>query len=299
MELHQIRYFVAVAETGNFTRAARRCFVSQPSLSQQIQKLEDELGKRLFDRLGRRAELTASGQAFLERARRILQDVDDATRAVQNEADAGMIRLGIVPTVAPYLVPELLSRLRSEQPGVQFNILEDFRSYLVEQIVAGKLDAAILTLPPDDPRLESETLVIEPLVVALSARHPLAAKKELAPSDLDGQRLVLLGDSSSLALQARRFFGEHKLNIEVAGRCAQVKTVKILVAGGVGVAILPQMATGRDQVAGVAYRDVAGDPPRREIKLVRHRLRFHSRAEERFREVLRLFCTERYGKLPA
>jgi LysR family hydrogen peroxide-inducible transcriptional activator len=293
MEMHQLRYFVAVAETGNFTRAAKQCFVSQPSLSQQIQKLEEELGQPLLDRLGRRAELTAAGRAFFERARRILLEVEDAARVVREESGTGRLRFGVIPSVAPYVVPELLPRLHERLPETRIDVFEDFRARLIDEVVAGKIDAALATMTPENPAIESEPLLSEPLLVAMKSNHPLAEKRDLKSSDLTGQRLILLGDSSSLALQTRRFFGDHHIDLEITSRCAQVKTVKLLIAAGLGMAILPKMAAGRDNVPGLVYRALADANPHRELVLVRHRQRYHGRAEETFAEVLRELLAER------
>jgi LysR family transcriptional regulator, hydrogen peroxide-inducible genes activator len=299
MEIYQLRYFVAVAEAGNFTAAARRSNISQPSLSQQIKNLEDELGHRLFDRLGRRAQLTDPGRAFLERTRRILQEVDDAARAVRESSGGGTVRFGVIPSVAPYLLPDLMPRIRERLPDTRVEVLEDFRSYLIEQVLAGKLDAAIVTMPPDTPKLTIEPLFSEPLLAVMPDKHKLAHKIDLSSSDLEGERLVLLGDSSSLALQTQRFFGDNRVHVEVSCRCAQVKTVKALVAAGLGIAVLPKMAAGRDGIPGLVYRELSDPGPRRELVLVRHQQRFHSRAEETFRTLVQECCTERYGPPPA
>lgn len=299
MEMHQLRYFVAVAETGNFTRAAKRCFVAQPSLSQQILKLEEELGQPLFDRLGRRAELTPAGRAFAARARRILLDVDDAARAVREESGGGRVRLGMVPSVAPYLLPELLPRLAETVPDLQLEVFEDFRTYLVEQIVLGNIDGAVLSLPPEGQVLEQELLFSEPLLVAMPKAHSFASKTDLALRDLAGQPFIMLGDSSSLALQTRRFFGDHDLGLTVVGRCAQVKTLKTLVAAGLGLAIVPKMAAGRDKVPGIVYRELVDAHPRRELMFVRHAERFHGRTEEAVVEALRAVSREFAGEAAA
>ncbi len=295
MEVYQLKYFVAAAESGNFTAAARRVNVAQPSLSQQIKKLEEELGQRLFDRLGRRAQLTEAGRTFYERALRILQEVDDAKRAVRDASGAASVRIGVIPSVAPYLIPDLMPRLRQALPDAHVEVHEDFRSYLIEQILAGKLDAAVITMPPDTPNLEIEPLFSEPLLAVVPHGHRLAGKANLYSTDLEGERLVLLGDSSSLALQTQRFFGDNRVSVEISCRCAQVKTVKALVAAGLGLAILPQMAAGRDGIAGLVYRELNDPGPRRELVLVRHQQRFHGRAEEAFRTTLRELCAERYG----
>lgn len=292
MEIHQLKYFVTAAEVGNFTQAAKRCHVSQPSLSQQILKLEDELGQRLFDRLGRRVQLTAAGLLFFERAQRVLVELEDAARAVRDEGGTGRIRFGIVPSIAPYVLPELLSKVHERLPESRIDVHEDFRTFLLEQVAAGELDGVILTLPPAWPNIEIELLYSEPLLAAIPEGHPLATQARLTPRDLDGQRLVLLGDASSLALQTRRFFGDHRINVEVVCRCAQVWTVKTLVAAGIGLAILPQMAA---EIAheGVIYRELSGVVPKREIVLVRNSQRFHSRIEEAWIQIVREYFAHR------
>jgi LysR family hydrogen peroxide-inducible transcriptional activator len=291
MELQQLRYFVAVAEEGSFTGAARRCFVSQPSLSQQVKKLEDELGQPLFDRLTSGVGLTSAGAALFQRARDILMAVDAASRAVHEHDGAGSIRVGILPSIAPYLMPTLLERMAAEMPKAAIEVDEDFRGPLIESLMAGRLDVVIGTLPPQRSELEAETLLQEPLLLALSSRDPLADKKRVAPGDLAGRKLVFLGEASSLGQLARRFFGDNQVHAEVVGRCAQVKTMKVLVAAGLGVAIVPAMAVGKDD-AGVVYRRVAGEQPMREVLLMRHRERFRSKTEARFVELLRSVCRD-------
>jgi LysR family hydrogen peroxide-inducible transcriptional activator len=188
-----------------------------------------------------------------------------------------------------------MPRLRQNLPDAQIEVFEDFRTYLIEQVLAGKLDAAVATMPPDNPKLAIEPLFSEPLLAVMPEKHRLAAKAGLSSADLEGQRLVLLGDSSSLSLQTQRFFGDQRVNVAISCRCAQVKTVKVLVAAGLGLAILPKMAAGRDGIPGLVYRELTDPGPRRELVLVRHQQRFHGRAEEVFRTVVRDLCAERYG----
>jgi LysR family hydrogen peroxide-inducible transcriptional activator len=293
MELHQLRYFVAVAETGTFTAAAKRCFVSQPSLSQQILKLEGELGRPLFDRLGRRAELTEGGRRFLGRAQAILSEVEDAARVVRDDGKRGRVRLGVFPSIGPFLLPDILGRARKELPDVDVVISEDFRSYLVEEISAGQLDLLLGSIPPRKVELDVEVLFAEDLLLAMPKGHPLVEVGKIRPKDLVGERLVLLGEASSLGVQTQRFFGAHQINLEVAAQCSQVQTVKALVAAGLGLAIVPWMATAaRDDQ--LVFRAIDGLRARREIVLVRNRHRFRSQAEIAFVDLLRVFCAERF-----
>src|SRR5690606_35554027 len=172
MELHQLRYVQTVAETGNFTRASASCNVAQPSLSQQIGKLERELDHRLFHRLGRRAIPTEAGAVFIERARRILLETENAAREIRDSPSLERtITIGAVPTLAPYLLPSLLERCRRELPNIQVLTREGFRADLVVAVVRGDLDLAFVSLPLRDPRLSIETIFTEPLLLAASRDH--------------------------------------------------------------------------------------------------------------------------------
>src|SRR4051812_44011086 len=168
MELHQLRYAVAVADTGNFTRAAERSHVTQPSLSQQIINLERDVGHKLFHRLGRKAVLTEAGAVFLERARRILFEGENAAKELSDHPALGRrITVGAIPTVAPYLLPPLIKRCRKRYPNLEVDVREDFRSHLVHSVVDGELDLAVVALPVKDHRLSVEPLLTEPLLLVV------------------------------------------------------------------------------------------------------------------------------------
>jgi LysR family hydrogen peroxide-inducible transcriptional activator len=185
MELTQLRYLLSVAEAGNFTRAAERLNVSQPSLSQQIINLEKELGHKLFHRLGRHAVLTEAGSVFLDRARQIVMEVDDASKEMRDSPTLERrIRIGTVQTVAPYLLPSLLERCRAQFPNLLIHTHEDFRSDLVRGVVEGYLDLAIVPQPVKDPRLFIEPLFSEPLLLVVGRGHPLAVKPQINALDL-------------------------------------------------------------------------------------------------------------------
>ena len=158
MEIHQLRYFAKVAEIGNFTRAAEACFVSQPSLSQQIAKLEEELGQPLFERLGRGVRLTEAGQKLLGRASQILLLLDEAKAAVADEPDAGRLVVAAIPTIAPYFLPAVLTRFAEECPRARIEVAEETTGRLLEMMAHGDVDLAIMALP-----LRGENLHVEPL----------------------------------------------------------------------------------------------------------------------------------------
>ncbi|MBI5382901.1 MAG: LysR family transcriptional regulator [Opitutae bacterium] len=289
MELHQIRYMVAVAETENFTRAAERCNISQPSLSQQIINLERELGHKLFHRLGRRAVLTEAGITFLARARRILFEVDDAAREIRDNPEIERtITIGAIATVAPYLLPPVLALCRARLPHLQINVLEDFQNDLTTAVLEGELDLALVTQPViKDQRLSVESLFSEPLMLVVGKNHPLASKKIVTVTDLQTETFIMLGTSSTLAAQVQRFCGDHNFEPKIGYRCAQVTTAKALIDLGVGIAIFPQVAVESSDRSRLVCRNLAGLAPSREIAVIRHLQRYQSRGAEQFLTLLR------------
>jgi LysR family hydrogen peroxide-inducible transcriptional activator len=288
MELHQLRYAVAVAETGNFTRAAERSHVSQPSLSQQIINLEREVGHKLFHRLGRKAVLTEAGTVFLERARRILFEVENASKELSDHpALERRITVGAIPTVAPYLLPPLIERCREVHPNLQIDVREDFRTHLVHAIVEGELDLAIAALPIKDHRLSIEPLFTEPLLLVVAKDHRFASQPAVHAADLATETFIMLGTSSSLASQIRSFCGDHRVEPRIGFRCAQVATVKALVGLGVGISILPSVAQAPEDKKNLVYITLADGAPVREMAVARHLQRYQSRGVEKFLALLR------------
>lgn len=288
MELHQLRYFLAVAETGNFTRASERSHVTQPSLSQQVLNLEREVGHKLFHRLGRKAVLTEAGATFLERARRILFEVENATKELSDHPSLGRrITVGAVQTVMPYLVAPAIVRSRKLHPNLVVDAREDFRSNLVNAVVEGELDLAVVPLPVKDHRVAMEPIHTEPLLLVVGKEHPIASRTEISINDLAHETFVSLGNSSALAAQIRVFFGDQKLQPNIAYRCAQVATLKLFVSMGLGISILPQLARLPDDRDTLTYLRLTGTTPTRELVIVRHLQRYQSRGAEQFLAVLR------------
>ncbi|GAB1488895.1 LysR family transcriptional regulator [Opitutaceae bacterium] len=296
MEIHQLRYFVAVAETGNFTRAAERSFVAQPSLSQQIIKLESELGHKLFHRLGRKAVLTEAGAVFLERAQRILFEIEDAAKELRDDpALERTIVVGAIPTLAPFLLPQLLDRAKTAFPFLIVHSYEAFRADIVSAVVAGELDLALTSLPVEDHRLSVEPLFTEPLLLVVGRSHRLAQQETVTASDLAEETFVLLGNSSSLTAQIQRFCGDHDFQPKIGYRCAQISTVKSLVGLGFGISILPQVARYSDDRRTLVYRELSGRAPIREVAVVRHLQRYQSRGAEQFLRLVRELTSPRTG----
>jgi LysR family hydrogen peroxide-inducible transcriptional activator len=298
MELHQLRYFVAVAQAGNFTRAAQRCHVSQPSLSQQIQKLERRLKQPLFHRLGRKAVLTDAGRMLLDRAMAILAGVDDAERRLRSgdEAQGARLAIGAIPTVAPFVLPPTLESFTSKAPHAELIVREDVTGQLVPAVVEGELDLALVALPLADPHLESEELFTEPLLLAMPEGHPLADRKRVTVRDLASERFILLGEMHCLAEQTLNFCRAHECQPFIACKSAQITTIQKLIALGQGISLLPDLARRADDSGRIVYRPLSGDQPRRTIGVVWHKHYFHSPLAARFLSELRQWAKRLGGK---
>jgi LysR family hydrogen peroxide-inducible transcriptional activator len=288
MELSQLRYAVAIADTGNFTRAAERSHITQPSLSQQILNLEREVGHKLFHRLGRKAVVTEAGSTFLERARRILFEVENAAKELSDHPSLDRtITVGAVPTIMPYLIAPVIARCREQHPNLVIHAREEFRHELVHGVIDGVLDLAVVTLPVKDSRLSIEPLLTEPLLLVVGKKHAFASRSEINIGDLAGETFVSMGDSSTLATQIRGFFGDHHFAPKIGYRCAQITTLKLFVAMGLGISILPQVARRPDDRGVLAYLRLTGTAPTRELAIIRHPQRYQSRGAEQFLTVLR------------
>ncbi len=293
MELYQLRYFVAVADNGNFTRASEKCSISQPSLSQQIINLETELGHKLFHRLGRRAVPTEAGQVFLDRVRLILLAVEDASKELRDSPTLERrIKVGVAQTVAPYLLPLTLERCRALHPNLMVHTHEDFRPELMHGVTEGDFDLAIIPQPVKDPRLSVEVLYREPLLLVVGKTHPLATKPSITAQDLANESFVLLGHSSTLSAEIERFCGAHDFIPKLAHRCSQVSTVKALVAIGPGISILPRIAILPNDKKNLVFRELSGRVPSREVLIVRHLQRYQTKGAELFLQVLRMVVSE-------
>jgi LysR family hydrogen peroxide-inducible transcriptional activator len=289
MELHQLRYFTAVAQTGNFSRAAERCHVSQPSLSQQILKLESRLGQPLFNRLGRRAVLTDAGRLLLDRAMQVLATVDDAERRLRagDEIHRGRLAIGAIPTIAPFLLPPTLKCFVKHCPQVDLVVREDVTGQLIPAVVEGELDLAIVALPISDEHLQAEALLTEPLLLALSPRHRLTRRRHITIADLAEERFILLNEMHCLGEQIVNFCRANECQPQIACRSAQIATIQSLIALGQGVSLLPEMARRADRSRALVYRALAKDPVRRTVAVVWHRHHYHSPLAERFLAELR------------
>ncbi len=289
MEMHQLRYFAAVARTGSFTRAAGSCRVAQPSLSQQIRKLEEEVGERLLERGRQRTGLTAAGTLFLPHALAVLETAERGRRAVR-EMDGevrGRIVLGVLPTIAPYFLPEVLRRFRERHAAVDWVVQEETTARLLRGIEENEIDAALISDTAADPGLRLETLFREELLLCLPKRHPLVRQARVAAADLRQEKFILMEEGHCLGEQAHEYCRTKGFHPQISCRSVQIATVQALVRAGLGISLIPQMARDRPVPRGLVYRSLDGPKPTRPIVLALPRQRKPSPAVTALAEFLR------------
>src|SRR5580692_921044 len=287
MEVHQLRYVCAIADTGNFSRAAERCKIAQPSLSQQVLKLEEELGTKLFDRLGRSIRLTEAGRAFIPRARTILEQMEAArsTAADQNTDFRGSVAVGVIPTVAPYLMPRYTARFAKRYPDAKLRIVEETTSVLIEGLRDLSIDVAILALPLRHKDLEFFPIRTEPLFAVLRRDHPRASAKTLALKDLRGEEFVMLRDGHCFRDLSMGACVHARITPKIAFESGQFSSLLGMVAAGVGVSLIPEMAIDRN--AGCRYVRISDASATRTIVAAVLRGRSFNRVQDAFVSAIR------------
>jgi LysR family hydrogen peroxide-inducible transcriptional activator len=245
LNLRDLRYLVAVADHRHFGRAAEACFVSQPTLSTQIKKLEEELGVELVERNPRHIMLTAVGEQVVERAREVLREADSIREIARRSADpeAGSLRLGIFPTLGPYLLPHVVPEIRKRFPHLELLLVEEKTEEIVRRLRAGSLDAGILALPIHDDQLHEEPLFEEDFVLAVPAQHPLAQHEGPATSAvLAGESVLLLDEGHCLRDQALSVCSLAGAKERAGFRATSLETLRQMVAAGVGITLLPELS---------------------------------------------------------
>ena len=289
MELHQLRYFIAVSETGSFSRGAERCGITQPSLSQQILKLESELGQRLFDRLGRSVQMTPSGRILLPRAQRILAEVNSASNAVQQDVEQGKgsLTIGAIPTIAPFLLPEALNELRKRFPESELHIREDTTENLVRMLVRAEIDCAIMSPPVEESHLKQENLFTEDLFALLPKKHPLASTGDLKVSMLDGQDAIVLQPMHCLSAQVDAFCNEASVSRNVSCTTSQLSTLYNLVALGMGLSLVPEMFVKKAPSGPCVIKNFSGKVPKRTIAMYWHAARVRNPLGEFLSDIIK------------
>ncbi|NKB48231.1 MAG: LysR family transcriptional regulator [Alphaproteobacteria bacterium] len=259
MNLRDLRYVVAVADEGHFGRAANRCHVSQPALSSQIRKLEDELGVTLFERTNRSVRITPVGAQIAAQARRLITLSDEIVATAQAAKDplSGQLKLAMIPTIGPYLSPLILPALRRQLPNLNVTLIEGFTHDLERRLLEGELDIAILATVPAGATLNERELYIEPFQVALPPGHPLTRLPKIAAADLTTGEMLLLSEGHCLRDQLLDLCHAKTADDTPNTRETSLETILALVAAGDGITMVPALALRSDDAnLGIACRDI-------------------------------------------
>jgi LysR family hydrogen peroxide-inducible transcriptional activator len=283
---------VALADTGHFGEAAERCHVSQPTLSAQIKKLEEYLGVQLFERQPRKVSVTDVGRRIVDRARLVVRQAEDIREVARASRDplTGKLRVGLIPTIAPYLLPRVAPRLKTRLPDLQLMLYEYQTGPLLEKLRTGELDLAILALPADTAGLETRSLFAESFVVAMPRGHRLAARKRLKPADLAGETLLLLEDGHCLRDQALDVCGNVPLAEEQDFRATSLETLRQMVAAGLGITLLPRLAA-EGPIAGARGLEIRPFAPPSPSRMVGAAWRRSSTREAAIEAVCKVFAS--------
>ncbi len=272
MNLRDLKYLVALMDHKHFGRAAEACFVSQPTLSTQIKKLEDELGVVLVERNPRHVMLTDVGVEIASRARLVLDEVNQMRELARRTRDpeAGTVRLGIFPTLAPYLLPHVVPQIRKRFPKLLLLLTEEKTEELLRRVRDGRLDAAVVALPIGDATLHEEFLFEERFLLAMPEDHPLARRKKIVAADLEDQQLLLLEDGHCLREQALAVCRLSGADEQSGFRATSLETLRQMVGSGVGITLLPALSV-QPPVApmpGLKLLRFSDNAPSRRIALV-------------------------------
>ncbi len=290
MELDQLRYFLRVAETKSFTRAAELLIVSQPALSRSVQRLEEELGVPLFVRKSRVVELSEAGEKFKIRAEQILALVDDTKAQLMDDGQTGRVRIGAIPTVAPYFLPTFLKKFSKQFPLATAAVYEDTTKNLLHQIAQGEIDFGVLALPINEKHIEVESLFEEELLLALPRHHELCEKAQIRLKDLEQIPFVMLDEPHCLSTTILSFCRNRNLQPVIVGRTNQLSTVQELVSLNHGISMVPRMAEQLDHAKTRVYRSLSGAPLTRTIGVAWDPYRFQSRLVKGALDSLREHC---------
>jgi LysR family hydrogen peroxide-inducible transcriptional activator len=244
MNLKDLKYLVALADTGHFGRAAERTFVSQPTLSAQLKKLEEYLGVKLVERQPKNVQLTEVGKQVVVRARRMLAESDEIVALARNNTDplGGKLKVALIPTIGPYLLPRVMQKIRKALPHLGLMLYEHQTEPLLKRLRDGEIDLAIMALPIAQEGLETRRLYEEAFTVALPNNHPLASKSTIKVQDLKGQTLLLLEDGHCLRDQALEVCSRIDVREAEDFRATSLETLRQMVVAGLGITLLPETA---------------------------------------------------------
>lgn len=269
MNLRDLQYLVAVADLSSFSKAADACHVSQPTLSNQIKKLEEFLGVTVFERTNKRVMLTEHGTNLIVHARRILNEVDKIKDIAEHAHDpmAGKFRLGAFPTLSTYVFPKLVPQVKKAMPNTKLILMEEKTASLIEKLRQGAIDAALLAMPIDDDYLHVEPLFDDAFYVAVSPTHPLAKAKKVTQGELARHSVLLLEEGHCLRDQALEVCTFAGVSEDQDVRATGLETLRQMVKAGTGITIMPEIAVQKNET-GIVYVPFEKPVPSRKIALV-------------------------------
>lgn len=278
LKLEALEQFVAVARHRNFTRAAAELNLSQSALSRSIQRLEEQLGQPVFERKPREVLLTDLGTLLLKRATDILKLVEDTFSELSEAGRRSRVRLGAIPTIAPYFLPGLLGSFAQRHPDISVIVQEDTTEELIKRCSHGEIDLAILALPVAAKHLDVETLFEEELLLVVPSGHPLEMTKRITASSVDAYPFVMLNEAHCLSGNIAAFCRKQAIQPITVERTSQITTVQELVALNHGVSVLPEMARRIDVSGQRSYRSFSGERPMRTVVMMWNPQRYQSKA---------------------
>lgn len=269
MNLRDLSYLVAVSELHSFVKAAEQCFITQPTLSTQIKKLEEDLGVKIFERTNKKVLTTEVGQQIIASAKYILNEVENIKElaAMAQDPMAGNFRLGAFPTLSTYIFPNLVSAINSELPKIRLILVEEKTNKLIQQLKQGDIDAALLSLPVDEDFLQSESLFLDEFKLAVASNNQLAKKKIIKPSDLHQKQLLLLDEGHCLRGQSLQFCQLNGLNEQQDVRATGLEMLRQMVRAGTGITFMPEIAINNPE-SDICYIPFSEPRPSRNIGLV-------------------------------
>jgi LysR family hydrogen peroxide-inducible transcriptional activator len=307
MTLTELRYIVAVARERHFGRAAESCFVSQPTLSVAIKKLEDELGTTLFERGLGEVTVTPLGRSIVEQAQRVLEEAARVKEIAAAGSDpvAGALRFGAIYTIGPYLLPKLIPILRRTVPSMQLLIQENFTHRLAEALKHGEVDVILIALPFGEPGVVTQAVYDEPFLVAMPQGHAWEKKKSITVDELTKESLLLLGEGHCFRDQVLEFCRGANRSASRSGLArtfegSSLETIRQMVAGGIGVTVLPSTSIGAGGAANdlISVRPFAKPVPERRVALAWRRSYPRPQAVEALRQAILACDLPQVRKLP-
>ena len=270
MELHQLRYIVALSQERNFLRAAKRVNITQPTLSHQIKKLENEIGAPLFERSSHGVRLTAAGEKFIPYAVATLDNLEKGLADLQEDSTdiSGKITVGAIPTISPYLIPDVLVNLKKKAPRLSLELYEETTSSLLESLKAGKIDLGILSLPISTAGMVSRSIGKEEFFLAASKQHPLSKQKQVTAKIIKEEKLLILQEGHCFADQALEYCKTRRENAQIIFQGSSLTSVMKLASVGEGLTLVPKMAVSESENPNLTFIPFKNPKPSREIGIV-------------------------------